>query len=164
MMIDIDNRQQKKDLTDEIVQLFNNVVDFSLKHMNFNYDYEICIVVTDNIGIQELNAEFRNINQETDVLSFPMHDFSNEPFSENHSFEGDINPETNRVIVGDIVLSLEKAAAQAIEYGHSYSREISFLLVHSVLHLLGYDHIEENDRLLMRAKEEEILNLLKITR
>ncbi len=104
----------------------------------------VSILVCDNARIKELNAAWRNIDKETDVLSFPMED------------EGKM--------LGDIVLSLEKAYEQAEEYGHSAAREIGFLTVHSMLHLYGYDHIEEDDRVEMRKMEEQILTELGLLR
>lgn len=104
----------------------------------------VSVLVCDNAAIKELNAQWRGIDKATDVLSFPMED-------------GD-------KMLGDIVLSLEKAYEQAAEYGHSPAREIGFLTVHSMLHLYGYDHIEEADRAEMRAMEEKILTKLKLLR
>ncbi|MBE7064140.1 MAG: rRNA maturation RNase YbeY [Clostridia bacterium] len=104
----------------------------------------VSVLVCDNAAIKELNAQWRGIDKATDVLSFPMED-------------GD-------EMLGDIVLSLEKAYEQAEEYGHSPAREIGFLTVHSMLHLYGYDHIEEEDRAEMRAMEEKILTKLKLLR
>ncbi len=105
---------------------------------------EVSVLICDNSAIRELNAQWRNIDRETDVLSFPMEDDS--------------------PLLGDIVLSLEKAYEQAQSYGHSTAREIGFLTVHSMLHLYGYDHIEEEDRLEMRKMEEKILMRLKLMR
>ncbi len=105
---------------------------------------EVSVLICDNSAIRELNAAWRNIDRETDVLSFPMEDDS--------------------PLLGDIVLSLEKACEQAQSYGHSTAREIGFLTVHSMLHLYGYDHIEEADRVKMREMEEKILTKLKFLR
>ena len=104
----------------------------------------VSVLVCDNARIRELNAAWRNIDKETDVLSFPLED--------------------DGKMLGDIVLSLEKAFEQAKEYGHSTAREIGFLTVHSMLHLYGYDHIEEKDRIEMRAMEEKILTELGLLR
>ncbi|MBR5272655.1 MAG: rRNA maturation RNase YbeY [Clostridia bacterium] len=115
---------------------------------------EISVTVVDNETIRSLNSQTRGIDKETDVLSFPL--------GENGEYE--VNYATDALLLGDIVISLTKAVEQAQEYGHSVEREIAFLTVHSMLHLLGYDHIEENDRKIMRAREEEILNYMGITR
>lgn len=115
---------------------------------------EISVTIVDNEVIKELNSQTRGIDRETDVLSFPL--------GENGEYE--VNYATDALLLGDIVISLPKALEQAQEYGHSAEREIAFLTVHSMLHLLGYDHIEEDDRVVMRAREEEILNYMGITR
>ena len=105
---------------------------------------EVSVLICDNSAIRELNAAWRNIDRETDVLSFPMEDDS--------------------PLLGDIVLSLEKAYEQAQEFGHSTAREIGFLTVHSMLHLYGYDHMEEDERLEMRQMEEKILKSIGLIR
>lgn len=115
---------------------------------------EISVTIVDNETIKELNSQTRGIDRETDVLSFPL--------GENGEYE--VNYATDALLLGDIVISLPKALEQAQEYGHSAEREIAFLTVHSMLHLLGYDHIEDDDRVVMRAREEEILNYMGITR
>lgn len=160
-MIYFDNRQDKVEFNVETMNLIEKAVSTTLDYENFNKPNEISVVITDNEGIREINREFRNIDRETDVLSFPMLEFEDD-YAEDGEIEIDVedtNPDTGDVILGDIVLSLEKAQAQAVEYGHSYEREISFLTVHSVLHLLGYDHEKEADKNIMRSKEEAILGL-----
>ena len=124
---------------------------------------EMSVTYTDNSGIKALNAQYRNIDKATDVLSFPMMDFENgSPLSD---IELDRDPESGRIYLGDMVLSVEKAKAQALEYGHGEQREIAFLCAHSVLHLLGYDHErEEDDRLVMEEKQRIILENLGIRR
>ncbi len=114
----------------------------------------INVVLTDPENIRKINKEQRNIDQETDVLSFPM-------------FEKDeiVNiPDNMLDVLGDIVISIERVKEQANEYGHSFERELSYMVVHGFYHLMGYDHMEEDDKVKMRAKEENILNKLKITR
>ncbi len=112
------------------------------------------IILTNKDKIQELNNTYRKINKTTDVLSFPM--FEKEELED---FEG-IIPEP----LGDIVISIEKVKEQAEEYGHSFERELAYMVVHGFYHLMGYDHIELSDRKIMREKEENILNKLQITR
>ena len=112
------------------------------------------IILTNKDKIQELNNTYRKINKTTDVLSFPM--FEKEELED---FEG-IIPEP----LGDIVISIEKVKEQAEEYGHSFERELAYMVVHGFYHLMGYDHIEEKDKLEMRPKEEKILQELNITR
>lgn len=165
-MIEIDNRQEKLEVTQDMINLIEKTVDEALVFEKFNLDYEISVVLTDNKEIREINKLYRGIDKETDVLSFPMLDFD-DGYEEEGEIEVDIedlNPETGCVVLGDIVLSLEKAKQQAEEYGHSFEREICFLIVHSVLHLLGYDHENDTDRAIMREKEEKILSILGQTR
>ena len=116
------------------------------------------IILTTPQNIRKINKEYRNIDKETDVLSFPM--FEKDELDkkiENNDFEYED-------VLGDIVISIEKVKEQAEEYGHSFERELSYMLVHGFYHLMGYDHIEEKDKKIMRPKEEKILNELKITR
>ncbi len=123
---------------------------------------EISVLITDNAGIQKLNLQYRNIDAPTDVLSFPLQELTAGAFDPSQI---EPEPETGLLPLGDIIMSLEKAEQQAEEYGHSVGREVAYLTVHSMLHLLGYDHIdEENDRPLMREKEEIILEKLDLKR
>ena len=117
----------------------------------------ICITLTTPNNIKEINKKFRNIDKETDVLSFPM--FEKEELKKifNQDFK-------NYDILGDMVISIKRVQEQAEEYGHSFEREFAYMLVHSFYHLLGYDHIDENDKKIMRQKEENILSLLQIKR
>ena len=132
------------------------------------YEAQVGIVLTDNAGIRELNREYRGIDQETDVLSFPNLDFEEEGVfdaAEDEEREADyFDPETGELVLGDIMISVEKAAEQAREYGHSERREFAFLVAHSMLHLCGYDHMEEAQRARMERRQEEILTGLGITR
>lgn len=132
------------------------------------YECEVNITFTDDEGIRQVNREFRELNVPTDVLSFPMTDYGQPgDFSCLESDEAKIscfNPETGELLLGDIIISLERAQEQAREYGHSEQREICFLVAHSMLHLLGYDHIEEDERLRMEKKQSDILEYMGITR
>ena len=117
---------------------------------------EINVLVTDDATIHVINRQTRNVDRPTDVLSFPMFNYEPGRFPEDVS--GDIDPETGLLPLGDMVLSLERAAVQAKEYGHSLQREAGYLTIHSVLHLLGYDHLDEGPmKQQMRAREEAIL-------
>ena len=107
---------------------------------------EFNIILTDNRNIRDINTKYRNINKETDVISFALEDEKEEKFS------------SKRRVLGDIYISVEKAMSQAEEYGHSLTREISFLAVHGLLHLLGYDHMNKEDEKVMFGKQELILN------
>ncbi len=123
---------------------------------------EISVLLTDDTGIQEINREQRGIDAPTDVLSFPMLELT--PGTPLHTTEW-AEPDTGLTYLGDMVLSLDRIAAQAVEYGHSQQRELAYLTVHSVLHLLGYDHLdEEAQKAQMRGREEAIMALLEIPR
>ena len=136
----IENDQDKIEYSDDYEDLIKKAVECTLEYEGITGDREISVTFTDNEKIKILNKQFRNIDKETDVLSFPIDD------------------EGEDVVLGDVVISLEKAEEQAKEYGHSLEREISFLCVHSCLHLLGYDHEKsEEDEKTMFAKQEEIL-------
>lgn len=123
---------------------------------------EVDVLFTDDEGIREINAEQRGVDKPTDVLSFPMFEYTpGTPPTD----PADADPETGLLPLGDMVLSVERAAAQAEEYGHGLDRETAYLAVHSVLHLLGYDHMDEGpEKAKMRAREEEILESLGIGR
>ncbi len=146
--------------------LIDRVVNAALDYVDCPYEANVNVLFTDNAGIHEMNKEFREIDRETDVLSFPMVDFT-VPGDFSH-VEEDVDsyfdPESGELLLGDIVISLEKAEAQAKEYGHSMEREVAFLLAHSMLHLSGYDHMEDSERVEMERMQEEILQQLGITR
>lgn len=118
----------------------------------------VSITLTTPSNIRKLNKEYRNLDKETDVLSFPM-------FEKNELDKKIKNKEFNNIdILGDMVISIPRVEEQAKEYGHSFERELSYMVVHSFYHLMGYDHIKEEDKLIMRPKEENILNRLNIRR
>lgn len=124
---------------------------------------EINVLLTDNEGIRQLNRELRNVDRETDVLSFPMFELIPGAFPED--VEGLLDPGTGLLPLGDMALSMEKLRAQAEEFGHSQEREIGYLTVHSVLHLLGYDHLDEGPmKKQMRDREKRIMAALNIPR
>ena len=118
----------------------------------------ITVTLTNPENIRKINKEYRNIDRATDVLSFPM--FEKEELDEKIK-KNDFEHED---MLGDIIISIERVEEQAKEYGHSFERELSYMLVHGFYHLMGYDHIKEEDKLKMRPKEEKVLNDLKITR
>lgn len=146
--------------------LAERVVAFCLEHEHFPYEAEVNLTLTDNEGIHELNREYRQIDRPTDVLSFPMlsyeqaGDFS---FLEEES-DDDFNPDSGEVMLGDIVISVDKVLEQSESYGHSPRREFAFLIVHSMLHLFGYDHIEAEDAAVMEPKQRQILGEMEILR
>lgn len=143
----------------------NNVINQAIEYVDFPFESEVSITITDESGIQSINKEFRNIDSPTDVLSFPMIEY-NSPgdFSNLEEMDDIFNPESGEAILGDIVLCVPRIKSQADEYGHSVLREYAFLIAHSMMHLFGYDHMTENDAMIMEQKQREILELLKITR
>ncbi|MCR5228137.1 MAG: rRNA maturation RNase YbeY [Eubacterium sp.] len=146
--------------------IIKDIVDGSLEFLKCPYECEVSVTLVDNDQIHDINMSERGIDSPTDVLSFPMLDFD-EPgdLSYVEKYPQDyFNPETGEMLLGDIVISLEKVDSQSKEYGHSDKREIAFLTAHSILHLFGYDHMEENDRLVMEKLQEEILNMKGYTR
>lgn len=147
-------------------KLAGEVVAFCLEHEHFPYDAEVNLTLTDNDGIHAINREYRQIDRPTDVLSFPMLSYNSAgdfSFLDEES-EDDFNPDTGEVMLGDIIISVDKVVEQAANYGHSEKREFAFLIVHSMLHLFGYDHIEEKDAAVMEPKQREILDAMKISR
>lgn len=149
----IKNRQSDLPLPDNIRYYIVKCCNKTLSYENFSNDAEINISFVDEKTIKLLNKNFRNIDKVTDVLSFPL--------GENGEY--DTNPENNCKMLGDVVICLKRAYEQAESYGHSIRREICFLVVHSVLHLLGYDHETKNeDEEIMFKKQKEILNLANI--
>lgn len=135
-------------------KLIKTVIEASLKYENINNPCEVSVTIVTNDEIHKLNKKFRGIDRPTDVLSFPLIDFQKEK----------LPPENQNVYLGDIVISIERAREQAIEYGHSLQREIGFLTAHSMLHLLGYDHMVREEEIVMFKKQEEILNSLGLKR
>ncbi|MBE6679356.1 MAG: rRNA maturation RNase YbeY [Ruminococcaceae bacterium] len=147
-----ENEQSKFEITDELSTLIHNAIYKAICMENIDFDCSVSLTYTDNDGIRELNREYRNKDSATDVLSFPMFDILNE---EIYVLDG------AAAELGDIVISLERAAEQAEEFGHSFEREVAFLSVHSVLHLLGYDHeISEDEDRIMREKQRAVMSAL----
>lgn len=147
-------------------EIIDRVVRVALDHEGCPYEAEVSVILTDNDSIQAINREQRQIDAPTDVLSFPMIDYE-EPSHFDHvekAAEDYFNPETGELLLGDIVISVDKVIEQAGLYGHSRERELAFLVAHSMLHLCGYDHMEEGEREEMEARQEEILKPLGYTR
>ncbi|MBU5313596.1 rRNA maturation RNase YbeY [Tissierella carlieri] len=147
MEIFIDNRQDKVEINEEISEIIQKVVNEVLSFENKSLDCEVSVSFVDNQEIKELNREYRGVDKDTDVLSFPMED--------EFFIEGPI-------LLGDIIISMEKALEQSEDFGHSLYREIAYLTAHSMFHLLGYDHMEDEEKSIMREKEKEIMKRLKI--
>lgn len=159
MSVLIDNRQDKVEVDSKIESLVEQVVQKALE-VEVEDDYEVSISFVDNQEIRELNKQYRDKDTATDVLSFPLMEF--EETEENYSNEEEYVQEDK--LLGDIVISLEKAQEQAIEYGHSFERELAFLTVHGVLHLIGLDHEDEEQEKEMLQRQDKILQLLDIKR
>ena len=140
-------------LLEEQESVMKCAVDAALKAEGFTMDCEISVVITDNEGIREINNEHRGIDSPTDVLSFPQYDFISPTVFAEELYEP--------VMLGDIVISKERLKVQAEEIGNSFEDELAYLTVHSVLHLLGYDHMEEQDKKLMRQHEKMIVQEIK---
>lgn len=143
-------------------EVINEVLEFE----NCPYEAEINLLITDNSQIQQMNKEFRQIDAPTDVLSFPLIDYENpSDFTGMEDYEEDyFNPDSGELMLGDIVISADKVIEQAEAFGHSVKREFAFLIAHSMLHLLGYDHMTESEEIVMTGKQEAILERLHITR
>ena len=154
IFIDYNNEQDKLTPPEEMEKLIEHCTAAALGEEEIEDDAEVSVTLVDNARIREMNAEFREIDRETDVLSFPLGD--------ENGFE--VDPDTDAILLGDIVISLEKAQSQAEEYGHSFKREVAFLVTHSLFHLLGYDHMTEDEEEEMFAKQEKVLQQLGITR
>ena len=141
--------------------LLRKVIRTALEQEGMTLPCEISVLLTDDEGIHQTNLEMRQVDRPTDVLSFPMFDLQ----PGEHPDELDADPATGLIPLGDMVLSVERVEAQAAEFGHSKKRELAYLVVHSVLHLLGYDHLDEGDmKAQMRGREEAIMEVLGIAR
>lgn len=161
MKISFLNQQDKFKVSSELKALVKKCALASLEYMDFETKVEISVMLTDNDGIRTLNNMHRGIDSATDVLSFPMFEYDEdgdiiEDFAEFN--------EKGELCLGDIVISLERASEQAVEYGHSFEREVGFLTVHSMLHLLGYDHMTPEDEEEMFGYQREILNEIGLVR
>lgn len=152
----INNLQEKIDVTQKLEELINKAVNTTLSIENVSGNLEVSIALVDDEYIQKLNRQYRSLDAPTDVLSFAMRETV---FEEDSSFEFQ-----EEELLGDVVISLERAKEQAIEYGHSFEREVGFLVVHGILHLLGYNHEVDEERSVMRQREEKILKAIDLTR
>lgn len=162
MSVFIDNRQDGVVVDETMEILVSQVVDKVLQYEGCTEDYEISISFVGNEEIRSLNLEYRGIDKATDVLSFPMLEFTEDELEEDDDPEAEYIDE--EIALGDIVISMEKVLEQSEEYGHSFNRELSFLLVHGMLHLLGYDHEEDASEGEMFEKQELILKEMNLTK
>lgn len=165
MTVTVEYEAEKKlDLPWE--KIIHDIVEAALDYEKCPYEAEVNVILTDNDAIQAINKEHRGIDAPTDVLSFPLVDYET-PSDFDHvedAVEDYFNPETGELMLGDIVISVDKVEEQAEKYGHSQTRELAFLVAHSMLHLCGYDHMEEEERLVMEERQREILNTRGYTR
>lgn len=153
LKIYFDNGQEKFPVTYNLKMLIREAIETTLDFEDYRNICEVSVTFTDNEGIRELNKKFRQIDAPTDVLSFPLLDYEGE--SEEPASDDIMN------MLGDIVISLERAKEQSVQFGHSFKREVAFLCVHSMLHLLGYDHeTSEEDDKNMRARQSEIMKIM----
>ena len=139
-------------------KLIKEVVSRVLEEEKVLPEVDVYITLTNNEEIHKINKEYRDVDRPTDVLSFPMYERD-----EIADLKNDTDDEIEKIL-GDIIVSVEKVREQAEEYGHSFERELAYLVTHGMLHLLGYDHMIEEEKAVMRKREEEILETLNITR
>lgn len=159
VLIEIVNEQDKINFTSEYEKITEDVIKAALKYEGVKEDCYVFVTLTDNENIREINNEQRGIDSATDVLSFPVLEFEN-----GQMLAGVGDYYEDKLILGDVVLSLERTEEQRIEFNHSFEREMGYLICHSMLHLLGYDHETDDERAVMRTKEEEILETIGLTR
>lgn len=165
MTIQIDYEAEKKlDLSYE--EIIRDIILAALDYEQCPYEAEINVVLTDNAGIRQVNREYRDIDAPTDVLSFPMLEYEapSDFGRTEEEFADCFNPESGELMLGDIMISVDKVKEQAEKYGHSEKRELAFLVAHSMLHLFGYDHMEDSERMTMEQKQDEILKSRGYTR
>jgi len=155
-----------EDLSLPLNDIYEEVVRKVLETEGCPYEAEVSLTICDSDSIREINREFRDKDSVTDVLSFPMLEYDTPG-----DFEGldekspdAFNPETGEVMLGDIIICIDRVRSQALDYGHSERREFAFLIAHSMLHLLGFDHENKDDEGVMFARQEEILSSLGINR
>ncbi len=160
MTVLIENIQDRIEIDEPMYAIIERAVELCLESEDFNMPSETSVLLMDDNAIQEINKEQRNVDKPTDVLSFPMLHMYNGKVLENGF---DTDPDTNLILLGDIVISLETAARQAEEYGHSFERELAFLTTHGMLHLLGYDH-EPGEEEVMFQRQEAVLDRMGLGR
>lgn len=164
MTVNIEYEAEKK-LNIPYEEIIRKVIEEAIDYAECPYEAELNVVLTDNESIHQINLDTREIDRPTDVLSFPTLEYD-EPgdFSIISEDSYDFNPDTGELMLGDIVISVEKVEEQAEAYGHSQERELGFLVAHSMLHLFGYDHMIDDERIVMEQKQEEILQKCNIPR
>lgn len=145
----------------DYLSYYEGAVSAVLDFVECPYEADVSLLIVDDESIRQINKENRDIDRSTDVLSFPMNEFDVPgDFSKIEDDDSAFDPDSGELILGDIVISYEHVLNQANEYGHSIEREYTFLIVHSMLHLCGFDHIEEDDRIIMEDKQKEVMAIL----
>ena len=157
----IENEQMHVDITEEYGTILKNTALACMEQENIAVACEVNILLTDDAAIRQINAQFRNIDAPTDVLSFPMANISKGKVID---YGTDSDPDEGLLVIGDIVISTETALRQSQQYGHSFERELAFLAAHGMYHLLGYDHEDEQDEKEMMEKQEAVLSKLGLRR
>lgn len=157
-MLKINLSEENDNLSSETNKLLEEIYQALIEKEGLGQEAEVSLLLTNNEEIQELNRDYRNLDQATDVLSFPIY--------EREEIEALLKDQEGPelILLGDIIISMERAGEQAHEYGHSLKREVAYLFVHGLLHLLGYDHLEEDEKKEMRTREEEILKSFSLAR
>ena len=162
-MLKLEFTDEQNKFSEEMTKTLENAIKMVVdKVIKPEFDVSVNVTVVEGAEIHRLNRETRNTDRVTDVLSFPMLEYSSPCVLKDGLQPWDIDPEDNSVFLGDIILCKEKIEEQSIEYGHTFLRESVYLTVHGLLHLFGYDHIEECDKVIMRQKEKEIMAILEI--
>ena len=158
--------EQEKPFDFDCEDIIRQVAEQVLETEGCPYEVQVNVLLTDNDGIQEFNRQYRDIDRPTDVLSFPNLDYETpSDFSKVEDEAADcFEPDSGELILGDIILSLDRIREQAKEYGHSEKREFAFLVAHSMLHLCGYDHMTPKEAVVMEQKQKDALESLQITR
>lgn len=147
-------------------EIIKSVINEAIDYEKCPYEAEVNVILTDNEQIHQMNKEYREVDSATDVLSFPMIEYEKPSDFEGieDNIEDYFNPETGELVLGDIVISVEKVMEQAEKFGHSITRELAFLTAHSMMHLFGYDHMDPKEAVIMESKQNEVLNNLNIVR
>ncbi|QUH31727.1 rRNA maturation RNase YbeY [Vallitalea guaymasensis] len=160
------NNDTEQNFSKEYADIINKVIAVSLDQEKCPYEIEVSVTITNNEEIRKINREHRDMDKPTDVLSFPLIDFTKPSEFDDIDEDNDewFDLDTGELMLGDIIISLERAYEQAKEYGHSIEREIGFLTAHSMLHLMGYDHIINEEEQVMNAKQQQILNEVGLKR
>ena len=158
-------KETEVDFSFDYETLAREVINFTIDHEDFPFEAEVNLLLVDNDRIHEINKEYRGIDRPTDVLSFPLLSYEREgDFDAIEEKDDNFNPDTGEVMLGDIIISVQKVKEQAEANGHALKREFAYLIVHSMLHLFGYDHMTSEEAAFMENKQKEILKEMNILR